>query len=500
MEARDMIHGMDEDTRGNVGQTVMDDDMNRLLQQKWAPMLEGVEDSWGRRSTAIIMEEQMKYIGRMQRRLGESTLQGSVPDLVKFIFPLVRKVWPNLIANNLCSMQPMTSPIGGIFYWDYKYGTTRNTITAGDNMIENFDRNYSTEFVDGDIWYTGTATGTTNGTLVAPVLAGNSMGRPNPTWTATRSGGGTYTATAVAGATTITGDVGGGDTINYTNGAVALTWTTSDVVSVVVSYVMNMENNSGAVPEVNVDIQLDPVKAWSRKLKVLWSSEAADDMRAVLNMNIEPELTAGVASEIGLGIDRELIMAMYNSGTTNTASWDAAVPAGRNQVDHYRNITTILAKVSGGINTATRRGPGNFIVCGPSVEPIFEALHTHGDLKGIYSDGGQGRQAGQGVTGRPQFALPQAPAGYGVYVMGTLQHKWTVIVDPFFPEGKILVGLKGPMFPDSGLVYSPYVALEMTQAFLDPADFSLRKGMRTRYCKKMVNDKFFGIITVTNLP
>jgi hypothetical protein len=84
--------------------------------------------------------------------------------------------------------------------------------------------------------------------------------------------------------------------------------------------------------------------------------------------------------------------------------------------------------------------------------------------------------------------------------MGFLQEKWTVIIDPYFPSGKILVGLKGTLFTDSGLVYAPYVPLEMTAAFLDPADFSLRKGMRTRYTKKLVNSNFYGIITVTNLP
>jgi hypothetical protein len=84
--------------------------------------------------------------------------------------------------------------------------------------------------------------------------------------------------------------------------------------------------------------------------------------------------------------------------------------------------------------------------------------------------------------------------------MGMLQAKWTVIVDPYFPTGKILVGLKGTAFPDAGLVYAPYVPLEMTGAFLDPADFTLRKGMRTRYAKLLVNPNFYGVITVSNLP
>jgi hypothetical protein len=84
--------------------------------------------------------------------------------------------------------------------------------------------------------------------------------------------------------------------------------------------------------------------------------------------------------------------------------------------------------------------------------------------------------------------------------MGFLQSKWIVIIDPYFPAGKILVGLKGTLFTDSGVIYAPYVPLEMTSSFLDPADFSIRKGMRTRYTKKVVNPGFYGLITVTNLP
>lgn len=495
-EARDFLN---EDQQMNSQGTAMDDDLGRILQVKWKPMLEGIDDPWMRRSMAVIFENEMKHVATLRGKLTESSLSQNVPDLVKFIFPLIRKVWANLIANNLVSIQPMSSPIGGIFYWDYKYGTTKGQITAGDNMIENFDRNYSSEFIDDESYYSGAGTANTNATMEWKPVQPYTMGRDGIVFTATRTGGGILTCRDADGSGTLTGDIAAG-AINFTTGVTTIQWDQSDVVDVKASYFFVMEGISANVPEVNVDIQLDPVKAWSRKLKILWSSEAADDMRAVLNMDIEPELTAGVASEIALGIDRELIMSMYTSGTTNIEAFDAAVPPGRTQVDHYRNITTVLGKVSGEINRRTHRGPGNFLVIGPSVQPIFEALATHGDLRAIFTDPAPLRTGGQGVTGRPAFALPQAPSGYGVYAMGMLQSKWTVVVDPYFPVGKILVGLKGPLFPDSGLVYAPYVALEMTSAFLDPSDFTLRKGMRTRYAKKMTNKNFYGIITVTNLP
>lgn len=498
MDAREMLG--DENFMLSEG-TILDDDVSRQLIGKWGELIgEDVTDPWMRRCTAILFENEMNHINRLKKRmmLAESTLSGNVPDLVKFIFPLIRKVWPNLIANGLCSIQPMTSPIGGIFYWDYKYGTTKGSVTAGDTMIENFDKWYSSEYVENESIGAGPAAafaGNLNWSPVKPY----SMGQVGVEFIGLDAGLNQLRIYDPDGSGTLTGDTGAGSTVTYSNGAYNITFS-ANVTAVVANYYYAMEGVAANVPEVNVDIELEPVKAQSRKLKVLWSSEAADDMRAVLNMDIEPELTSGVASEISLGIDRELIAAMYGSGTTNLESWDAAVPPGVNQVDHYRNITTVLGKVSGEINRRTHRGPGNFLILGPSVQPIMEALYTHGDLKGIYTDPGGMASPGQGTTGRPQFPMPAAPQGYGVYVMGMLQAKWTVIVDPYFPAGKILVGLKGPMFPDSGLVYAPYVALEMTSAFLDPADFTLRKGMRTRYAKKLTNANFYGIVTVTNLP
>lgn len=496
MEARDYLN---EDALSNAQGSIVDDNMDQLLQAKWSGMLEGIDDSWTRRCMARLFENEMMHLATLQRQhLTESTLAQNIPDLVKFVFPVVRNVWANLLANGLFSIQPMNSPIGGIFYWDYKYGTTKGSITAGDKMIENFDRNYSSEYVEAETIGAGPGTNFT-GTMAWKPIKAYGLGQIGIEYLATAvSDGSTKRIYDGDGSGTLTGDTGAPSTCNLTSGVYDITFSES-VTGVTANYFFNMEGAADNVPQVNIDIQLEAIKALSRKLKVLWSSEAADDMRAVLNMDIEPELTQGVASEIALGVDREMIMSAYGSGSTNTGTFDAAVPPGRNQADHFRNIMTVIEKVSGAINTATHRGPGNFIVTGPSVQPIFGALATHGDLVRVF-DNLPTPPAGQGNSGRPAFPLPQAPSGYGIYPMGYLQNKWTVIIDPYFPSGKMMVGLKGPMFTDSGLVYAPYVPLEMTAAFLDPSDFTLRKGMRTRYAKKVVNNKFFGTVTVTNLP
>jgi hypothetical protein len=490
---------LNEEARDMVDNTILDEDLNQVLMKRWGRLMEDHWTPWTRRCMAQLFENEQREMARLKRKvLSESTLSGNIPDLVKFVFPIVRRVWANLVANGLFSIQPMNSPIGGIFYWEYKYGTTKGTITAGDNMISNFDRYYSSEYTDQESISVVSGTNFT-GTIAFLPIKPYGLGQVGIEFVGTADSDGTQKRIYDGDGTgTLTGDTGGASTCNLTTGSYNVTFSEA-VSNVVANYFYNMEANSDNVPQVNIDIQLEAIKAFSRKLKFLWSSEASDDMRTVLNMDIEPELTSGVASEIALGIDRELIMAAYGSGTTNTATFDAAVPPGRNQVDHFRNITTVIEKVSGVINTRTHRGPGNFVIIGPDVQPVLASLATHGDLVQIVNNPPM-PPAGQGVNGRPAFPLPQAPSGYGVYPMGFLQSKWLVIVDPHFPAGKMLVGLKGTMFTDSGVVYAPYVPMQVTSAFLDPADWSLRKGIRTRYTKKVVNPDFYGIVTVTNLP
>jgi hypothetical protein len=486
--------GLNEQSDG----TILDPDISGVLMKRWGGLMEDSWNPWTKKCMAQLFENERKHMALLNRKasLHESTLSTAIPDLVKYVFPLIRRVWANLISNGLFSIQPMNNPIGGIFYWEYKYGTTKGTITAGQNMIQNFDRHYSSEYVDNESIGSGT---NLTGTIVWGPIKPQGMGQVGIEFVGTADSDGSQKRIYDSdGSGTLTGDTGAASTVNYTTKTYDITFSEA-VSNVVANYFFSMEAEAGNVPRVNVDITLEAIKAYSRKLAMYWSSEAADDMQAVLQMAIEPELTAGVANEIALGIDRELIMSAFGSGTTNTDVFDAAVPPGRTPVDHFRGITTVLEKVSGEIATRTHRGPGNFIIIGPSVQPIFGALATHGDLVRITNDIPTPPQ-GQGVTGRPAFQLPQAPNGFGVYPIGFLQSKWLVIVDPHFPVGKIMVGLKGPMFTDSGVVYAPYVPLQVTSPLLDPADFTLRKGMRTRYAKKVVNPDFYGIITVSNLP
>jgi len=502
MEARTMM-ALNENSQGHV----YNDTVSQILDRKWAWLMEGVTGKWERRQLSRLLENQMWHLKDEMRKTGiltEATTASAIPDYVKFVFPLVRRVWANLFANGLVSVQSMSGPIGGVFFWEYKYGTSKGTVTAGQNMIENFDRFYSSERVYHELIATGNgSTANYTGTLAwFPVKPYDAFGQVGIEFT-TVVGGSAERIYDADGSGTLTG--GSSGTITYATGQYNITFSANvdNLAAIYANYFFNMESASSKVPEMNIDISLQPVQAWSRKIKALWSAESADDLRAMLGMDIEGELVGGLASEVALEIDREIVQDLYvaASAGTNIGAFDATVPAGRSPVEHYSGIMTQFDKVATTIHTRTKRGPGNFIVCAPDVNTVISALARHGDFKAVVRDnvplqGG----GGMGTGGRPGFPLPQAPSGYGIYTSGTLQNKWRVIVDPYFPAGKALVGLKGTSFLDSGYAYAPYVPLQVTSTFLDPANFQAKKGLRTRYATKLLNSNFYGVVNVTNTP
>ncbi len=501
MEAREML-------AENIQGRMFNDEVANVLQEKWSPLLRGVNDRWERRCMARLFENQMAHLldeSKKSPLLTEASTTAAIPDYVKFVFPLVRRVWANLIANGLVSVQPMSAPIGGVFFWEYKYGTSKGTITAGQNMIENFDSNYSSERVYHET--VGTGNGSTahyTGTLSwAPVKPYDAFGTAGIEFT-TVVGGVAKRIYDGAGSGTLTGDTGAASTVTYSSGAFDITFSgnVDNAIPIYANYFYSMEAATTTVPEVNVDIQLQPIQAWSRKIKTLWSAESADDLRAMLGMDIESELVGGTASEMQLEIDREIIndLKIAANAGVNKETFDAAVPAGRTPIEHYSGILTYCDKISQKIHTDTKRGGGNFIVCAPDVKTVFSALARHGDFKVIYNPGAGATAPGMGTGGRPGFPLPAGPQGYGIFEAGTLQDRWRVFVDPYMEAGKAIVGLKGTTFLDSGYVYAPYVPMQVTSTFLDPANFQARKGIRTRYATKLVNSKFYGQLTVTNTP
>lgn len=491
MQARQMM--LSESRR-----SIADKGYVQALIGKWGELLEGIRVPYTRGVTAMLMENESQWLMGLE----EETKTINVGSFTKFIFPVLRRVFPNLIANEIVSVQPMTAPVGAVFFFDYKYGSTKGSTQAGAIFPRDFDRDYSSEFVRDERLATGDGTNFGGGgakmTAVlswTPVRPLNSSLGFSAKLLEVDSTGATVQEMTDDG----TGGFTGGSTgaINYGSGAltnIAFTNVPATGNAIVARYFYDGELNT-KIPQVNLDISKQPIEAIPRRLKALWSSEAAEDLRAFHGLDAETELVSGIAQEIALEIDREIINDLFvTSATGRTDTFSLTPPAGISEIDHLRSMITTISKISNFIHKDTLRAPANFLVTSPEISARIAQLTTHGDFRPLWVSGGAS------PYGPADMPRPLTQHGqFGIYKVGTLMNRWVVYEDPFFESDKMLVGLKGASFLDAGYVWAPYVPLQVTPTFLDPADFSFRKGLRTRYGKKVLRSEYYGRITFTGL-
>jgi hypothetical protein len=489
-----------EEGRGSIA----DQSYVGALIKKWGPLLEGIpdhtdHDRYVLGCMAMLMENESQYL----QNLSEDTRTINVGSFTKFIFPVLRRVFPNLIANEIVSVQPMTAPIGAVFFLDYIYGTTKGGTTAGAIFPRDFDRDYSSEFVNGEPLATGNGTDFGGGGAALAAVYGFTPVRPLDTTRGfsvvireiSAADGSTVQEATDNGAGGFTGDASAG-LINYSNGSLTAFKFSAAAASgnqIKAFYTYDGELSS-KVPQINLDVKKAPVEAVPRRLKALWSSEAAEDLRAFHGLDAETEIVSAVAQEIALEIDREIINDLFLSSTGTTATFDRVPPAGINELDHLRSLITTLATVSNLIHKKTLRAPANWIVTSPEVSALLTQLQSHGDFRPLWVSGGAS------VQGPADMPRPIVQHGqFGIYKTGTLSNKWLVYEDPFFNRDQMLIGLKGGSYLDAGYVWAPYIPLQVTPTFLDPNDFSFRKGLRTRYAKKVLRSEFYGQVRILNL-
>jgi len=500
-EARQILH---EDRR----RTVADRSYVGALVRKWSEFLEGLpdrteQDRYTLGVTAVLMENESQYL----QNLTEETRTVNVGSFTKFIFPVLRRVFPNLIANEIVSVQPMTAPVGAVFFLDYVYGTTKGPTTAGDIFPRDFDRDYSSEYINGEILATGDGTnwGGTGNHLTAtlafnPVRAlDTTRGYSVVVRELNATTGATVQEATDDGAGGFTFDPTGANiagTINYDNGAITdFSFQNAPATGnpVKAYYYYDGELNT-KVPQINLDVKKAAVEAVPRRLKALWSAEAAEDLRAFHGVDAETEMVSAIAQEIALEIDREIIQQLFASSTGTTGTFDRVPPAGVNELDHLRAMITTISTVSNLIHKKTLRAPANWIVTSPEVSALLTQLTTHGDFRPLWVSGGES------PYGPVDMPRPLTQHGqFSIYKVGTLMNKWLVYEDPFFTSDQMLIGLKGASYLDSGFVWAPYIPLQVTPTFLDPNDFSFRKGLRTRYASKLLRSEFYGSIRIQNL-
>ena len=465
------------------------------LETRWGRtgLLEGIEDRYVRSATAVLLEN--------QRLMNEvSTDTGDIAQFKRISIPLVRRIYPQLIANKIVSVQPLLGPTGLVYYLRFRYSSNKGSVQGASNNggFPGDDVNSLMQTADGtanlNIFYTHqfvqnetTSTDAGNGTSSVyaplqhtPVFAGTVTGTVYVGTTAIQtfvvSSGGTFTFTNI-GAPSVYAQASG-STLNNNTGEMVLSWTggTPGANHVVISYEYNMECQQD-LPEINLVIESEEIAAKTRKLKAVWSYEAQQDLRSQHNLDAEAELTAVLAQEINLEIDREVLTDLRNNAGTVTA-WDFNTALGETIKEKYESLYVKVVEVSNVIHRKTLRGGANWLVTSPEVASIFET-------------------ATAGFAPAPSETFTSS---LGIQYVGAVNNRWRLYKDPLFPSNQILLGYKGDSYMDSGYFYCPYVPLTQTPVVLDPESFCPRKGILTRYGKKLLREgaKFYARMTIAN--
>jgi hypothetical protein len=479
--------------------------------KKWAKVLNKCPEVRSRGKMGLmasIMENQFNHMrgnGGNRLLMEETTTTNNIADFTRFALPLLRKSYPKLISDNLVGVQPMSQPASLIFYVRYRYAISKGATAAGtqimrQNTSQQFARQngwaldpyYSSQTVKDEALTIDTAGTVISGNLAQkPVLAGtvvvnlyaadvDSCETPDPIVQVTFDSTGAVDTTLTDGSG-LTVDAGA-SSFEHDTGTVTVTLTGGTAPAgsfAVADYEFDLENNPFQ-PEVTLSIDSDSVSALTRKLKTSWSLEAAQDLKAVHNMDAEQTLTDLMGDEIVAEIDREIINDLIIASSIRaTHNFATAAGASVNFID--RNIALLYKtlEVANVIHRTTLRGPANWMVTSADISSKFEQLN---DFRG--SD-----------------ALPTDGLDVGITNAGTIQNKLKIYKDPLFPNCKILMGFKGNSALDSGYFYAPYIPLLSTPTVLDPNSYTPSKGVMTRYGKKLIEDGglYYATINVSNL-
>ena len=235
--------------------------------------------------------------------------------------------------------------------------------------------------------------------------------------------------------------------------------------------------------EVSFELSEVVVSVTERKLRATWSPELAQDVSAFHNIDAEAELTALLSEQVAAEIDREILRDLRKGGAW-TLRWDyngwkrANSGGGFNaytQKEWNQTLITKINQLSAQIHKATLKGGANFIVVSSEVSAIFD------DLEYFHVSNANPEE--------DQYNM-------GIEKIGSLGGRYTVYRDQYAPANSVLVGHKGKSLLDTGYIYAPYVPLQLTPTLQNPFNFAPTKGIMTRYAKKMVNNRFYGNISV----
>jgi len=542
---------------GKVGLTVFRNlaEQRQAIVRNWddSGLLEGLR-GMKKANTAQLMENQA------QAMLNEVTLDSSAGRFDTVAFPIVRRVFSRLLANEIVSVQPLALPSGLLFYMDARVsfngadgrqnnpvypnfpdnsgngsyskvapantangqaGPTFASTSAYERFYNNrgFDLSFGTgETVLGTAVTTLSANSFSNGIFAGTFALGTgwdistSQSSASLRFSAATdiyySGANGNTLVVAAGGRipfysqiqTYSSDLFGngnaqvvldlrpagvyGSDFNplLLNNGSAFGTAFAILFSPAYEVYTNLEAKS-EMGEITIRFSSVTVNTETRKLRAHWTPELAQDLEAYHSIDAEAELTALLSEHIAAEIDREIIIDLINEAPFR-ARWDYKGLSNNanffgTQKDWNQTLITRVNELSAQIHKATLRGGANWIVCSAEAGAIFD------DLEYFHVDGS---------------AQPESEKyNLGVEKIGNLGSRYVVYKDPYLPAPIVLLGHKGNTFLEAGYIYAPYIPLQLTQTIYDPNDFTPRKGIMTRYAKKMVNNRFYGVIYIDNI-
>ena len=504
---------------GSVGMTTLKNlaEQRKEIIKNWeqSGLLEGLGGQ-KKSNIAQVLENQASHM------LNEVTLDSSAGRFDTVAFPMVRRIFSRLLANEIVSVQPLALPSGLLFYMDARVSTNKvapaNTANgqAGPSFestsaYERFynNRNQDASFGTGVTTYgtlfSASSADTTNGLIDKTVTlgAGFDINKSQASSTLKMSA---VTAVVYNGTTVV---AAGSDIRYYSN---LQTWGQDFYAGGVAKIILDVRPTStfgadfdytrlggfSAIPyyvvfndleaksemsELSIRFSSVTVNTVTRKMRAHWTPELAQDLEAYHSIDAEAELTALLSEEIAAEIDREIIIDLVN-GAMFEARWDYAgmqenINFFGTQKDWNQTLITRINEISAQIHKATLRGGANWIICSAEAGAIFD------DLEYFHVDGSASAET-------EKYNL-------GMEKIGQLGSRYTVYKDPYMPANIVLVGHKGNTFLEAGYVYAPYIPLQLTQTIYDPNDFTPRKGIMTRYAKKMINNRYYGVIYIDNI-
>ena len=417
---------------------------DKIRQERWAHLTEGLQD-YDRLAVETLLDNAKRW------EMYETSQARNVGTFTTFAYPLIRRVFPNLIANDLVSVQPMTQPTGLIFFLDFLYGTTKGDVTAGDRIDNSaaFSPYYSGGRVIGELAGAGTGAEQTLQLKHYPVVENSEV---------------VYVDGVPSSNYTLTNDTG------------ALVITATQDAAITVDYQVGPGEGED-VPEIDFNMTSTSVTAESKKLKAVWTLEAQQDLMAYHGLSAESELLAVLADQIRREIDREIISDLAAKASAGNVSWSATVPENYNGSEREYSMTLYDAIIDANTLIYKKRyRNANWIVADPDTCSRLEKLDGFKELN---------NEAGLGG------------AGLGIERFGILRNRFTVYKDPWATANRMLLGYKGNTFMETGYVYAPYIPLYTTPVIVDPNDFSPRRGVMTRFAKKCVAPDFYATVTIT---